>query len=230
VGKFDQQRKGTAMSQFTKFWNKNGAHVLLYTTSALALVAQYAPAVVPQYGIMAAAGATALLGILHQVTGGRQPEPPPVVQPPPPVAKLLVLFAVGLLAAGSLQACKTLPTAQQQGVIAAAVDVATGVAIQQGTKDQTVWKERALKFKAVAMQLQAVNASGALSLATLAADLQPQIAKLGPADALAANALVAALTPYVQEQVKANPSLATTQTVVGIFLQSVIDACTVYGA
>jgi hypothetical protein len=210
------------MSQVTSFWAKNGAHLLLYTTSALALVAQYAPALVPSGGIAAAAVATALLGVIHQFNGKSQP-------PAAPLVKMLVLFTCGLLLVGGLQGCKTVPTAQQQSLITAAVDVATGAAIQHGTSDPVVWTQRAAKYKAIATQLQQINAAGSLTLATLAADLQPQIAKLGPADALAANALVAALTPFVQQQIAANPSVGNAQTVISAFLDAVIQSCTVYG-
>lgn len=212
------------MSQLTSWWRRNGAHALLYVTSGLALVAQYAPAAVPGHGLAIAAGATALLGIIHQVSG-----PSVTAKPPSTVAKILAVLFVGTLLAVGLQGCKTLPTTQQQGLITAAVDVATGAAIQHGTTDQAVWKARAAKFKAIAVQLQTVNEAGPMTLATLAADLQPQIAKLGPSDALAANALVAAVTPYIQQQIQTNPSLGNAQAVVGMFLQAVIDACSVYG-
>lgn len=130
----------------------------------------------------------------------------------------------------SVSACKTLPTVNQQAGITVAIDIAAGFAIQQHDTDQSVWKARAAQYKAIALQLQALNNAGTATLATLQADLEPLIAKLPPADVLAAHALVAAVTPYVQQQISTNPKVANTQAAVAVVLQAVIDACTAYGA
>lgn len=140
---------------------------------------------------------------------------------------------IGILAAAFLlgfTGCKTAPTATQQSGIAIAVDLAAGFGIQQGSTDPGVWKARATQFKTIATQLKTLNDAGTATLATLAGDLQPLIAKLPPADVLAANTLVAALTPYLNQQLAGNPTVANTQAAVDLILQAVIDACTVYGA
>lgn len=133
------------------------------------------------------------------------------------------------LAVASLTACKTMPTPTQQAGITVAVDIATGAAIQNGG-NADIWKARAVKFKAIAVSVKQVNDAGTATLATLAADLEPQLATLPPADQLAAHALVAALQPYIDNEVQANPDLATTRAALDVILQAVIDSCTAYGA
>lgn len=143
-----------------------------------------------------------------------------------------VLFAAVLLLA--LAACTTAPTLTQQAQISSgitiAVDVAAGFAIQQKDIDPAIWKARAVSYKAIAVQLQSINSGGAATLSTLAVALQPLVAKLPPVDQIAANTLVAALTPYLQQQLSANPSAATVQTTVAEILNAVISACAAYGA
>ena len=134
-----------------------------------------------------------------------------------------------MLVAGMVTGCKTLPTPTQQAGITVAVDIATGAAIQNGGTAET-WKARAVKFKAIATTVKQVNDAGTATLATLAADLNPQLALLPPADQLAAHALVAALQPYIDNEVAANPDLATTRAALDVILQAVIDSCNAYGA
>lgn len=140
----------------------------------------------------------------------------------PGVLALCVLGTVG-----GLSACASGPNATEQTAIAVAVDLATGFAIEQGTNIQSVKVARATNFEAIAKQLQTLNQAGNLTLPTLAADLGPAIAKLPPADQLAANALVAALTPWVNQQLS-NPKVANAQATIAIFLSAVIQACAVY--
>lgn len=127
-----------------------------------------------------------------------------------------------------VSACTTPPTAGQQAGIQVAVDVATGLAIQQKDSDPAVWKARAAQYRAIATQLQTLNSMGTATLATLAADLQPMIGQLPPAEQLAARSLVAALTPYLNAQLRDNPTLATTQAAVGAILAEFILACDTY--
>lgn len=186
------------------------------------------------------AAVTGVLSVLHTAFF---PEPTPsgasasvggsIAPPQPPkqagfarLGLLIPLAAIASLAA--LVACKTLPTGSQQAGIAAAVDIAAGLAIQQGSSDPAVWKARAAQFEAAAKALQSVNAAGPTTLQAIMADLQPYIAKLGPADVLAANALVAALTPIIQQQLGTNPTLATTQAEIALILGDVISACAAY--
>lgn len=141
----------------------------------------------------------------------------------------LVLVATAALVVGGCSFFQKLPTnTTTQAAVAAAIDIAVGVAVQQGSNDQAVWKARAAQFESAAKAVQAVNAAGVSSLTTLQADLQPFIAKLGPADVLAANALVAALTPILQQLIGTNPTVGTVQTDVGLVVADVINACKVY--
>lgn len=149
-----------------------------------------------------------------------------------PFARIAVALAAASLAV--LAACSSSPTTTQAAELAVAIDLVTGAAVQQGTSDQAVWKLRAVTFKSAATTLKAVNDAGAgATLATLQADLAPLIAKLGPADVLAANALVTALTVIIQQQIgtgTAAGKLAATQATVDIILSDVISACAAYGA
>lgn len=137
---------------------------------------------------------------------------------------LALVAALPLLFTG----CVTGPTATQSAGIQAAVDIATGLAIQQKDSDPAVWVARAQTYKAVAVRLQELNSTGTATLATLAADLQPLISTLPPADQLAARTVVAALTPYLNAQLRDNPTLAATQSAVGTILAEFISACDVY--
>jgi hypothetical protein len=141
---------------------------------------------------------------------------------------LLVPALLGISLGSLLEGCASLPTntAQQAGV-SAAIDVAVGIAVQAG-EPQGAWAPRAAAFEKAAKSLQAVNAAGATTLATLAADLQPFIAKLGPADVLAANALVGALQPILTALLGSNPTAGNVQKDIALVLQDVITACALY--
>jgi len=140
------------------------------------------------------------------------------------------LILAALCAVAALPGCKTLPTPNQQAAAAVIIDVAAGVAIQQGSPLPAVWKVRAAAFKSIATTMLAADQGGTVTLATLQADLQPLIAKLGPADVLAANALVTALGPVLQQQLGANPTVGATQQAVAMVLNDIIAACNAYGA
>lgn len=153
-----------------------------------------------------------------------------VIKPTVPASAVSVLFALALGGAFLMPGCASAPSAQEESTVTVAVDLAAGLAIQQGTQDPAVWKTRATNFKAIALSLQTVNNAGTATLATLAADLQPMVVKLGPADVLAANALVAALQPYLSQYQTTSPNVANTQAHVALILTAVINACTAYGA
>jgi hypothetical protein len=125
--------------------------------------------------------------------------------------------------------CKTAPTAQESAGITVAVDIATAAAIQNGAQPAE-YKARAANFKSIAVTVKAVNDAGTATLATLAADLEPQISKLPPPDQLAAHALVAALKPYLDAELQGNDGLKNVQTTLDVILQAVIDSCAAYGA
>jgi hypothetical protein len=144
---------------------------------------------------------------------------------------MLATMALSIvLGASLLQGCATLPTANQQAGIIVSVDVAAGLAIQQKDTDPVKWHARAAEYKVIAVQLKTLNDAGTATLATLAADLAPLVAKLPPADQLAATALEAALVPYLQSQIPGNANVQNVQTTVGVILDTLISACEAYGA
>jgi hypothetical protein len=212
------------------FLKTYGAHLLSYIVSGLTLVAGLNPALLPpQIGVWVGAAGLLLTGI-HNVQAANTPAPGSVTTAAKAVMLALLLGVLAVGVGSGVSACKTLPSATVQAGIDAGIDVAVGLAVQQGSTDAAVWKARAVSFKAIATTLQTVNNSGTTTLATLSADLQPLIAKLGPTDVIAANALVAALTPILNQQIAANPGVANVQTEIADVLTNVINACAAYGA
>lgn len=148
-----------------------------------------------------------------------------------PVKLMLAVMMLSVfLGVSVLQGCATAPTAGEQAGIVVAIDVATGLAIQQKDTDAAKWKSRATEYKAIAVELKTVNDAGTATLATLATDLAPLVAKLPPADQLAANALESALIPYLQSQIPGNANVQNAQASVDVILGAVIAACQAYGA
>jgi hypothetical protein len=206
------------MNDFLKSY---GGHMAAYLTAALSIFQYTSPTTLGPNGPLIIAVVGALAGAASNVHVANASAAV--------VGKVASFFVCAILVAGMLTGCKTLPTPTQQAGITVAVDIATGAAIQNGGTTET-WKARAVKFKAIATSVKQVNDAGTATLATLAADLQPQLALLPPADQLAAHALMAALQPYIDNEVAANPDLATTRAALDSILQAVIDACTAYGA
>lgn len=209
-------------------------HLAGYILAGADIISKVNPSLLPpQYGILVsvaglvtvaahhgyAAGASGVQAAVDAATKALTSTPAKVV------AMLLLGVAVPFVGG-----CATAPTATESAGISVAVDIATAAAIQNGSNDPSAWKSRAVEYKAIAVKVKAVNDAGTATLATLAADLQPQIAKLPPADQLAANVLVTALTPYLNQELQGNAKLQTAQTAVDVIVQAVIDACTTYGA
>lgn len=206
---------------------KFGAHVLSYAMSGLAFVAGIDPSLLAAHPKAAAAvGAAGLiLTAIHNVQTAGAPKPGTVTT----IAKALLPVALGVMFAASLVACKTAPTVKEQSVVAVSVNIAAGRAIQQNDSDPAVWKTRAASYKSIALRIQTVNDASTATIATLGAELQPLIAKLGPADQLAARSLIAAVTPYLQEQADANADVANVRERVSYILATFITACEAYG-
>lgn len=207
-------------------------HLSGYVVAGAVIVSSLDPKLLPpQYSFFTALAGAIVTASHHSYTAGAANAA--VTAAANAAQKALTTAAPVLLCAflavASLTACKTLPTPTEQAGITVAVDIATGAAIQNGATPAQ-YTARAAEFKAIAVMVKTVNDAGTATLATLAADLAPQIAKLPPADQLAAHALVAALTPYLQRQAAANPSLANTQATLDVILQAVIDSCGAYGA
>lgn len=208
-----------------------GAHAVAYAVSLLTLVAGLDPALMPPKVGVYVGAAGILLAAAHNVQAAGEPKPGTVTS----VAKMLAVFCLLILCTvgigSTLVACKTLPTAKEQTGVAIAVNVLAGRAIQRSDTDPSVWAQRAEQYKAVAEQIRATNSTGTASLATLNVELHSIIAKnLGPADQIAANAVVDALRPYVQEQVDQNPDLAGVNARVDFVLATFISTCNAYGA
>lgn len=207
-----------------------GAHALAYIVSSLTVIAGTNPALLPPSWLpyIGLAGVI-LTGVHGQATGVA-----PVAAVAAKAAKTAVMLMACVLVAGvavtSLTACKTAPTVKEQSIVAIAINVAAGRAIQRDDAVPAVWKARAEQYKAAAVRLQSVNDAGTATVASLVAEVQPLIEKLGPADQLAARSLLAGLTPYLQEQVNANEDLKNSRERVSYILATFITACEAYGA
>jgi hypothetical protein len=142
--------------------------------------------------------------------------------------KLVLSALLGLSIA--LTACTTTPTANQQIAVTVVVDAAVGIAVQNGTNDAREWSQRASRIVSIATQLQALDSGQTATLPAVVSALQPLLvkAKLGPADQLAANALIVALSQIIQQNV--NNINVNTQQVIQQILSDVINAASVYVA
>lgn len=208
-------------------------HLGGYVVAAATIVSSLDPKLIPpQYSFFTALSGLVVIASHHAYTAGNVNGT--VTAAANAAAKAIAGAAPALLfvalASLGLAACKTLPTPNEQAGITVAVDIATGAAIQNGGGSSTSWATRAKSFKAIAVEVKATNDAGTATLATLAADLAPLIAKLPPADQLAAHTLVAALTPFLNQEIQSNPQLQNTQATLDLILQAVIDSCSAYGA
>lgn len=200
-------------------------NVLNALMSVAAIGAGLNPLLLGPHGAVIVGVCVLALNVGHSLLS--KPASAPTAIPKALLAVLMLILVVSLCA--PLTACKTTPTATQQADIAVAIDVAVAASVQAHSADPAVWKDRAQAYETIAKTLKATNDAGTgATLATLRADLQPLIAKLGPADALAANALVAGLVPYIQAQIDANPNNGTLQTNLSLILADVIAACAAY--
>lgn len=208
------------------------AHLALYLVAAVDFASQLPAlgALAPFAPYITAAGA--LSAALHHSyqTGAAAQVVQAVATAPAKLMLAMFMLAVTLGVSSGLTGCATLPTATQDAAITTTVSIATGFAIQQKDTDPKVWQTRAQQIKLIALELKQVNDAGTASLATLAADLQPQIQKLGPADVIAVNSLVAALTPLLNQQIQGNPKVGNTQVAVDSILTAVLTTCSAYGA
>lgn len=119
-----------------------------------------------------------------------------------------------------LNGCSTTPNANQQAGITVLVDVAVATAVQNGA--------RADQILSIAKQLKALDAGAVADLPAITAALGPLIAKaaLPPAEALAANVLIAALSQVIQQNL-GNTSLPTSAAI-QLVLDDIISAASVY--
>jgi hypothetical protein len=138
-----------------------------------------------------------------------------------------IFVGLSALTAAGLSGCATAPTAAQQVAVTVLVDAAVAQTVQHGTSDPKVMANRATEIVLIASQLKALDSGVVATLPLVTSALQPLLVKaaLGPADLLAANVLVAALSEVINAQVKPDsPQTAAIQAV----LQSVIDAANLY--
>lgn len=207
------------------------AHLALYLIGALDFISTLpiAGGLTPYTGYITAAGVAA--AALHHAfeTGAASTVVAAVTSVPAKLVLATMALSV-VLGASVLQGCATLPTETQTAATTTAVSLATGFAIQQKDTDPKVWQTRATQIKLIALELQSVNNAGTATLATLAADLQPLVTKLGPADVMAVNSLVAALSPLLNQQITNNPKVGNTQVAVANVIQAVLTTCAAYGA
>lgn len=203
------------------------AHLALYLIGALDFVSTLPAAggLAPYTGYITAAGVLAA-ALHHSFQTGAASA---VVQAVGSSSAVKLMLAMVMVVSG-ITGCASLPTETQTAATTTAVSLATGFAIQQKDTDSKVWQTRATQIKLIALELQSVNNAGTATLATLAADLQPLVTKLGPADVLAVNSLVAALTPLLNQQITSNPKVGNTQVAVANVIQAVLTTCAAYGA
>ena len=142
--------------------------------------------------------------------------------------KLLLILPLALLFSG----CGTINS------LSTTVGIAENAAIQAGTDELIIKKggpsaagELALaqKIKAIAVEIEGID-SGTVTVAQLSATLAADIAKLTPVEQVLANALLTEVT--VQLGVKVQQGLLSTaaQAIVKSALDSVITACSSFGA
>lgn len=197
------------------------AHLIAYVGAAYVVVTKIDPnllppnvaAVVTTWGPIVGAG----LAAVHHVS----------VAPTTPVATVAkvhfltvlaaLLVAVSILAGcASFSAKVTSPAAQPY--VTAGAQVAVGIAEAQGVT--------AAQINSVAKQALAADSGSTATLATVAATVNVQLAKLkltGP-ELLAAGALEAALGTAIQAQVGTNANVAAAQAAVADVLNAVIAA------
>lgn len=207
-----------------------GAHAVAYVVSAAALVAGLDPALLTTLmgpKAIAIIGGAAFLGtFIHNVQAAYAKSKDGTVTT---VVKSFAVFAlVAVLSASVLVGCKTAPALSEKSTVTIATYLVVGQTLKNGNATPAVQAARAAEFKSVAVKLQAVNDDASATLATLAANLAPSLAKLNPSDRLAAQAVVVALTPYLQSQVENNPTVAYSQERLATILTAVIAACDAY--
>jgi hypothetical protein len=214
-------------------------HLGGYIVAAASIVSGLDPKLVPpQYSFLTAVAGAVVIASHHSyqagansvITAGANAVATAIAQTPVKLAMAALMIACTLGMVTGLTACKTAPTANQQAGIIVAVDIAAGLAVQQHDTDPVKWKARAVEYKAIAVELKTLNDAGTATLATLAADLAPMVAKLPPADQLAASAMEAALIPYLQSQIPGNANVQNAQTTVDVVLAALIGAFEAYGA
>lgn len=143
------------------------------------------------------------------------------------VCATLALCSAALV---SVEGCSTLTGAggaSNQVVVTVLVDAAVGVAVQNGSSDPAVWSKKAATIVSIANQLKAIDQGAIATLPLVTAALQPLILKanLGPADMLAANVLIGALSQFIAAKV---PADAAQTTAIQLVLNNVIAAASVY--
>lgn len=127
----------------------------------------------------------------------------------------------------ALAACTTAPTATQAVSITAVVGGAVSFEVTKNSSDPAVWSARATKIVGIATQLKAVGSKEMVSARAIITALQPLLAAahLQPNEITAANALVVALAPLIDQNIKpGDPRVVNTLQVI----QYVIDAASVY--
>lgn len=222
----------------TSILGKYLGHLAGYVLAGADIVSKVNPTLLPpQYGILLSVAGLVTVAAHHGFQAGTaqvvvKAATDALAQAPAKLVVAALMIACTLGLGSQLTACATAPTATEQSGIVVAVSVATGLAVSNGGKvsDLATQKARATEYKSIAVKVKAVNDAGTATLATLAAALQPEIVKLPPADQLAAQALVAALTPYLQSQIPGNADVKNVQTTVDLILAAVINACEAYGA
>lgn len=210
--------------------SKYFGHLMAYLISADVIVASVDPSLLPvKYaGVIAVAGAIA--AATHNVVKVNTSPPAAVdmnqvavkgdtvvvAKSSDPVAKVVSVLAMLFVGFGMLHGCATLTKPEAQPYVKAAVDVAVATAESKGVT--------AAQINSIAKQALAADDGSAASLAAVNSLINAQLAKLNipPADIQALQIIEAALSVAVQQQIGANPNLATAQAAVAEFLNEAI--------
>lgn len=142
-----------------------------------------------------------------------------------PLARIFMLAAIS--ASVLLLGCTTPPTATQAVSVTAVVGGAVSFEVTKNSSDPAVWSARATKIVSIATQLKAVGSTDMVSARAIITTLQPLFAAahLKPNEIAAANSLVVALAPLLDQNIKpGDPRVVNTLQVI----QYVIDAASVY--
>lgn len=145
--------------------------------------------------------------------------------------KFSALMMSAILALSVIAGCAATPTAKEQVAVAVVVNIAAGRAIQRSDTDTAVWAARATEYKTIAVQIREASKDSNATVATLGLELRALVAKnLGPANQIAANAVIAAVTPYLQQEAADHPNVANVTARLSYMLDQFIMTCDAYGA
>lgn len=181
--------------------------------------------VVALLGLSGPGAMVVAIGVLTYIRGvyaRRQKEvAQPPVEPPSTVKAHWLATVVGLIVTGlailALTGCKTAPTQSQRIGIEASVAAAVAIGVQRDSSDPAVWAKRARLVVSVADAVRPLATDEAVSLPAIASAVGAELdkAKLDPAERIAANSFVLALSRLIDANTDpASPVVVTVRMVI----------------